>query len=345
MRYLLLAALSGALVLTACSDQSPQPTTGPQAVDQPLFDKGVPCPTTPFPLADANVLVKLVYPDGTPENTALAKVFDISKKWSKCKVADPQGKVVEFVKVLYADWIGGRLTAEATPQKVGELIDLMYSGVGLTASDNGYGLYTGTEIRVRGDNNKVGTIIPDGGFGTEPTVITITRLADTPQLVTFGQDQFPPFYDITVTNALGTTNLALGTFGIVGFCVTDAVLAQIADNDGDPQIGHNPTDGVPVFEILDEASADEFADLGLFCTIQANPAPIITQLFHGGDLGDLALGTWNAASESVASAAKAILLPQPLYAAAIADLSTGVGGRTTKYSPFGVVDAFSGDSE
>ena len=344
MRYLLLAALSGALVLTACSDQSPQPPTGPQAGDQPMFDKGVPCGTPAFPLADANTLVKLVYPNGTPENTALAKVFDISKKWSQCKVADPQAKVVAFVKVLYADWIGGRLTAQATAQKVGELITLMYSGVGLTASDNGYGLYTGDEILVRGDNNKVGTIIPDGGFGTEPTLITITRLADTPQLVTFGQDQYPPFYDITVTNASGTTNLVSGT-GIVGFCVTDAVLAQIAANDGDPQIGHNPTDGVPEFEILDEASPDEFADLGLFCTIQANPGPIITQLFHGGDLGDLALGTWNAASESVASAAKAILLPQPLYAAAVVDLGTGVGGRTTKYSPFGVVDAFSGDSE
>jgi len=314
-----------------------------------MFDKGVPCGTPAFPLANANTLVKLVYPNGAPENNALAKVFDISKKWSQCKVADPQAKVVEFVKTLYADWIAqptSRLTPQATAGKVAELISLMYSGVGLAADNVGVGSYTpGTALRVRADNNNVGTIIPANGFN-EPTVVAITRLPDSPPpLVTFGQDQFPPFYDITVTNASGTHNLVSGEVGIVGFCVTDAVLAQIADNDGDPQIGHNPTDGLPEFEILDEASADEFADLGLFCTIQANPAPIITQLFHGGDLGELALGTWNAASESVASAAKAILMPQPVYAAAVADLSTGVGGRTTKYSPFGVVDAFSGESE
>jgi hypothetical protein len=268
-------------------------------------------------------------------------VFDISKRWSQCKVADPQGKVVTFVQTLYGDWLGGRLAPEATAQKVGELINLMYSGVGLSASNNGYGLFTGPELLVKGDNNKVATLIPLDGF-SEPTLIVITRLPDTPQLITEGEDQFPPFYDITVTNASGTHNLATGFFGIVGFCVTDAVLAQIAANDGDPQIGHNPTDGSPAFEILDEASPDEYADLGLSCTIQANPAPIITDLFHRGTLGDLALGTWNAASRSVASAAKAILLPQPLQAATVADLTTGVGGRTTKYSPFGVVDAFSG---
>jgi hypothetical protein len=344
MRHLLLAALSGALVLSACSDDSPQTPTGPQAAGQPTFDKGVPCPTTAFPLADANVLVKLLYPNGTPENTALAKVFDISKKWSQCKVADPRGKVIEFVKTLYRDWTAqptSRLTPEATAQKVGELINLMYSGVGLTAGNDGYGLFTGPELLVKGDNNKVATLIPLDGFD-EPTLIVITRLPDTPQLVTFGEDQFPPFYDITVTNASGTHNLVTG-FGIVGFCVTDAVLAQIAANDGDPQIGHNPTDGSPSFEILEAADADEYADLGLSCTIQANAGPIITDLFHRGTIGDLALGAWNAASQSVASAAQAILLPQPLYGATVADLTVGVGGRTTKYSPFGVVDASSGD--
>lgn len=339
MRRFALAALSGALMLSACDDQSPQPPTGPQTGGQPTFDKGVPCGTPAFPLSDANILVKLVYPNGTPENNALAKVFDISKRWSQCKVADPRGKVVEFVKVLYGDWIAqpSRLTPQATAQKVGELINLMYSGVGLSAGDFGYGLYTGPELRVRGDNNTVGTIIPAGGFGTEPTVVTITRLPDTPQLVTGGFDQFPPFYDITVTNASGTHNLVAG-FGIVGFCVTQAVLDQITANDGDPQIGHNPTDGG--FEVLEAANTDEYANLGLSCIIGVNTVPVITDLFRGGSVGNLALGTWNAASQSVASAAQAILLPQPLQAATID--TKGIGGRTTKYSPFGVVDAFSG---
>jgi hypothetical protein len=73
--------------------------------------------------------------------------------------------------------------------------------------------------------------------------------------------------------------------------------------------------------------------------------PVITDLFRGGSLGNLALGAWSAASQSVASAAQAIFLPQPLQAATVVDLTKGVGGRTTKYSPFGVVDAFSGPSE
>ena len=140
-----------------------------------------------------------------------------------------------------------------------------------------------------------------------------------------------------MTNASGTHNLVAG-FGIVGFCVTDAVLDQITANDGDPQIGHNPTDGG--FEVLDAANTDEYANLGLSCTIGVNTVPVITDLFRGGSVGNLALGTWNAASQSVASAAQAILLPQPLQAATLD--TKGVGGRTTKYSPFGVVDAFSG---
>ena len=50
MRRFALAALSGALMLSACDDQSPQPPTGPQTGGQPTFDKGVPCGTPAFPL-------------------------------------------------------------------------------------------------------------------------------------------------------------------------------------------------------------------------------------------------------------------------------------------------------
>jgi hypothetical protein len=344
MRRFALAALSGALMLSACSDQSLQPPTAPPAGGQPAFDKGVACGTPAFPLSDAQQRVRDLYPNGALENNALAKVFDISKRWSQCKVADPQAKVGTFVQNLLKDFRAGVLnsytTSPTTVERVGALINLMYSGVGLANTRNdGVGFFQpGTQLLVRADGNKVGAIVCATCF-SEPTLISVTRLPDTPpQLVTDGRDQFAPFWDVNASNA-SNTHVMTG-FGITGACVEDAVLAQIEANDGDPQVGHNPFNADPqFFEILSAASPSEYASLGLACTTQANP-PTSSFRNGGGTLGDLALGAWQAASQSVSSAAQWVFLPRPLRAATLLT-PTGVAGRTSSYSPFGVVDAFS----
>ena len=123
MRRGLALAATGLVFLAACSDNNrPAPTeSGPQ------FDKGVPCPTTPFPLSQANSQITGVYPAGPLRKDALAKAADIAKRWSQCKVADPQGKVVAFVtKLLSSDtqldlkrWVRG---VDLTADRVGFLL-------------------------------------------------------------------------------------------------------------------------------------------------------------------------------------------------------------------------------
>jgi hypothetical protein len=127
----------------------------------------------------------------------------------------------------------------------------------------------------------------------------------------------------------------------VGFCVEDAVLAETID----PQIGHNPVSGAPgfPFEILDPASAEEYASLELNCPVQGNGGggTSVSGLDRRGSLENLALGAWNAAAQYGRTVTDAIL-PEPLYAATMI-AGTGLGGRTSSFSPFGVVDAASGE--
>jgi hypothetical protein len=236
--------------------------------------------------------------------------------------------------------IGG--TSPGTAGKVQALINTLFTGVGLAApnlpiaslgsGDVGSGLFVpGTPLLVKTGSGNAAAQIPGDGFN-EPTLITIIQLADNsnPLNPPAGTPQFPPFYDINAANASGTHALANAAHpGIVGFCVDDAVLAQTFD----PQIGHKRFDGT--FEFLDPASGAEYASLGLNCTVQGNgggSSSTITLNGRGGMQG-LALKAWNAALPL----AEAILLPEPLHAA-MPPGGTGLGGRTSSFSPFGVVD-------
>jgi hypothetical protein len=345
MRRLDHAAVLGLLVLAACSEQSTQTPTSP-ADGGPAFDKGVPCPTTNFPIDVANQQITGLYPAGAQRSFMLSRAFDISKKWSKCKVADPQEKVGEFVQQLLLDFAGDKLTVYTTPptteDRVNALISTMFSGVGLSApdfplddlqsgGDVGVGLFTpGTPLLVRTSTNNAGTRIAGNAF-TENTVISIFRLTDQANPLETDQfegfvTQFPPFYEIIASNASGNHTVIGGA--PVGICVDDAELSGI----NDVAIGHNDERGEgPEFEILPPISLAEFASLQLACTALANPESSAMLRRHG-PLGELALGAWQAAQAGLTS----LFLPVPAQATVVG--KTGVGGRTSSYSPFGIVD-------
>jgi hypothetical protein len=344
MRRLDYAAVLGLLVLAACSEQATQTPTSP-ADGGPAFDKGVPCPTTIVPIDVANQQITDLYPAGAKRSSMLSRAFDISKKWSKCKVADPQEKVGTFVQQLLVDFANGVLTDYTTPpttaDRVNALIATMFSGVGLSApdipldqlqpgGDVGVGLFIpGTPLLVRTSTGDAGTKVAGNAF-TENTVISIFRLRDDADpLDTFLSEgfvtQFPPFYEIIASNASGDHTVIGGA--PVGICVDDAELSQI----NDVAIGHNDERGETSFEILPPISLAEFASLQLACTTLANPESSAMRQHHG-PLGELALGAWEAAQAGLTS----LFLPVPTQATVVG--KTGVGGRTSSYSPFGIVD-------
>jgi hypothetical protein len=330
------------LALGACSDASRQ---GPS--ETPAFDKGIPCPTTAFPLDQANALIAQLYPAGTsrkdnPQADMLAAAKDISQKWAKCKVADPQLKVVNFVNTLLTDFRNGDLvggTSSATAALVSSLINTMYSGVGFgepnlpvdpaTGTDFGVGFFTpGQQLLVQTNVKDGAVLIPANAF-TQTTAITVLLRPDAPNPFDgTGHTVLPPFFEITASNLSGTHYLANGQ-AVVGFCVDEATLTSL----NQPAIAHlavaegsNPGG----FEVLDDASAAQFASLGLDCGQYVPPVIGFNSLFGHG-LQGFAL----AAPGFLRSAAASFFLPKRLDAALA---KGGLGGLATSLSPFGVTD-------
>lgn len=332
-RCLTVAATLATLALAACGDQ---PTT---TEPRPEFDKGVPCPTTVFPLqgpTGVNAQITALYPAGTLRTSALTKAADIAKKWSQCKVADPQEKVISFINQLLSDYRAGRLiggTSAATAGKVSTLINAMLAGVGLAAPfptdpgtdlDFGSGFFTpGKSLLVKSSLGDGGVFLPANAFSI-PTAITILRLPPTTNpFASTGETVLPPFFEITASNSQGTHYLNAGNKAIVGFCVDNDVLDQL----NQPAIAHIAvTEGTHPggFEKLDDATAAQFNSLGL--TDCPSLPTSIGAAFEGGLTG---------MADYAGSALGTLLLPRRLEAAVG---KTGLGGLATSLSPFGVTD-------
>jgi hypothetical protein len=325
-----LTATCAALLLAACSDSQRNTPTEP-----PDFDKGVPCPTTAFPLASVQTQITALYPAGTLRTNALAKAKDIAKRWSQCKVADPQQKVITFINQLLTDFRANRLIGgqtDAVALKVSTLINTMLAGVNLAPNfpttpsadlDFGAGWFTpGTPLLVKSSLGDGGVFLPGNAF-TVPTAITILRLPPTANPFE-DESVLPPYFDITASNSLGTHYLTAGNKAVVGFCVDEAVLSQL----NEPAIAHlaaTETGHPGGFELLDGATAAQFNSLGLTdCT--ALPTSLGAAIRDG----------WPGLKTFAGAALKSVLLPQTLAAAAVG--KTGLGGLASSLSPFGITD-------
>jgi len=344
MRKPLLAALLGTLILAACTEEPSRAPTEPEA----RFDKGVPCPTTPFPLQTANQQVTALYPAGPRRTAALAKVFDISKRWSQCKVADPQGKVVAYVSALLADFRASRLIgglSTATANLVSDHIDTMFSGVGFlplnlvldpsTGTEFGTGFFIpGTPLTVRTNTNNAAVFLGANSFA-QPTAITLLlRPPGTNPFDGTGRVVFPPFYEITASNMSNIHYLSNGATAVVAFCVDDEVtpINELTD----PAIAHiavaegtNPGG----FEVLPEATEGQYNALNIACS---RFSPSEASLFGGGFKGFA-----TAAPKYLRTVVADLLLPTELEAAAAVG-KTGLGGLARSLSPFGVTDRVAG---
>ena len=354
MRRFSLAALCAALLLAACQDNTREPL-GPSVDDQAPGLRLPPCSLPKFPIVSITAQIAQVFPKGPLLVEALAREAIIAALWTQCKPAQARQGVASFVGFTLKNFQSGKIGAgsprTSTPAKVSDLIDAMLAAVQLSpldlplgqpgTKDFGTGFADGTStgrVTVTTISGAAGASFPGNAWG-EPTVVTIFRLPnDSEALQTEGENKFPPFYEYNASNASGNHFTTSGDNVLfVGFCLDD-VVASYPENIA---IGHNPPSaGEDFFEILDPLTPAQYATLGISttCGTLANPAPPVVGLTMGEGIEALATSAWSTAAYYLGPVAERVL---PARVFALVPKTTGVGGRTSSYSPFGVVEPFS----
>ncbi len=337
MRRLTLAALSAALFLSACSDTSRETPT------EPGVAKVVgPCNVAPFPQQTVVHQIKRVFPSGL-RGEATSRSSAIKDAWDGCQPALARQGVSEFVTWMNTRFVAGDLVG--TAQQRTELINTLFTGVGLTAppvtlgSDFGMGTLdpnATTTTRIETENNTGAIEFEPAAEGRpaafdELTVVSIQRRPDAFRLEGFPEeDQFPPFFDYTATNASNEHRITEGAIARMGFCLLGLTSFPEGYPDG-VRIGHNPDPSLPPprFEII--AENEDAGDFDLDCgNLQTSLGP-----FRGG-----LLGVGYAAGRFLAPLARALFVPQRLMAVTVGTRGP-LSGLPTNLSPFGVVNATS----
>lgn len=356
MRRLALASMSAFLLLSACTDGSRQPLEPSASEPGPAArSPRITCSAPRFPVANITRQISRVFPRGPLLLEAVAREAIIAVLWTKCKPAQAQQAVASFVgftlRNFQAQKIGAGRPSTSTPAAVSDLIDAMLVAVGLSPADLPLGTVTpGTDFGAGfADGTSTGKVVVRTNSGTasgtfqgnawdEPTVVTIVRRPNSPQLVTEGENQFAPFFDYSASNGSNNHIVVNGEL-FVGFCLEDFVTYP-----ANVEIGHNPVQtnaggpsGLPFFEVLARLTQAEYNGLGLtVCPNLQNAASPPLGLNLGEDFPAFASSAWATAAHYLGPLAESIL-PERGQAAA-APRNSGVGGRTSSYSPFGVVE-------
>jgi hypothetical protein len=330
MRRLALAAVLGALVLTACNDQSKETPTEPT----PSFKVApVPydCSTSPWVLNS----LAAIFPGGkgkTLLSSAQDKINAIILSCQSGKLADAQKKAMYFDDWMFKKFQANLLiTSTSTPDDVFNLFIAVLQGVGidtsfikpdLVTSDAGTGVFEpGVETTVFTALYFAALRVPSNGFD-ETTLLIVDKLPNNTHLNNAQAFvQFPPFYDFNAVNASNQHVLSNNQLAHVEMCFYPT------DYPPGVAIGHNPVFGAPgyPFEVL---PSDELHLLDACVGIP----PVITLVTPSG-LQGLAVSAWQAAKQSMS----AILLPQPLSAATLVCCTGSAAGKTSSLSPFGIV--------
>jgi alpha-tubulin suppressor-like RCC1 family protein len=337
LRRFAFALALGAIAISACSDRSESPAE-PSALKQPAL----PVCSTQAWLTDIKSRNGLVF-SGSLLTSANDKVTAI---YTQCKAgakADAQKKAIFFIDWMFKKYRARLTKPTARAVDLANLTSATLSGVGLqtkgispatfgpTGGAGSYDPVQSTPTTVTTINQNAGVQLPGTPAGgvpaySEPTLITLIQLPDSPQLTGEGappaNQQFPPNYDINAINASGTHEFQAGAAdGVVSICFRPDI-----DYPAEVVIGHTTFAGV--FEFLPPTVPIAQVTCGA-------PIPSIGAALPPG-LHGLALSAWQAAVRYVGPMAEAILLPQPLGAA----VRTGVAsGSTRSLSPFGLVEA------
>jgi hypothetical protein len=320
--------LSGSVILTACGEKS-QRSLAPRpqaAVSVP--EPGPGC----LSAGDIAIQIASVFPEGSDRTSAAAQ-FDaivalIGPIEGGPDSAAAQARTIDLVAFTIAAYRAGTLiggVSDDTRQRVAVLINGFLCFVGLPATFSpgalvGDGAATvlappTTTTDVVTDTKLAGLRVESGSI-SQPVLITVTRLPDSPGPLLTQLDQYPIFYEFHVTPEDAVVEPV-----VVAACQPESVLPP------DPtrlRLAHNVPPFTPgSIEILPLAPAP-FLD----CSGAA-----IGALPTGNALFDLARAGWRRVGPVLTSLiAPTKLMAAPYFA------SSGVGGTTRNFSPFGAVD-------
>ena len=315
--------LSAALVFASCGEQAPTTSVVPH-VSMQASSSAPACPTVRTVVAEIIALfarghqgaamsrfnaAALVFGGTTPVvHTAIGRkltfdliAFILKEYWE----GDLNGGFSTETQQQVVDLVNGLLCWLGLPQTF-SLTNLGSDGVAavVTPSSPDTTIVTGTKF--------AGTKV-DSGSVTQPVLVTVKRLPDSPGPLLTQLDQYPIYYEFSVTPDTGSFVLPV----TVGVCLASSATPP------DPtrlRVAHNvPPDTMGSIEILPLVPAP-FLD----CT----DADVIG-LRPTNPLANLALGGWRAARSALGS----LFSPERLMAA-----TGGIGGTVKTFSPFGLVD-------
>jgi hypothetical protein len=345
MRRVTLAALSAALALSACSDESRSPTE--PTVEPPAENFSTTCTVTRFPLLVALSQIKTVFPSAPLRSQASLRAGTIALLWNTCHATQAQAGAIDFVKWMSQQALPTSKKAKAAQA---QLIVTMLSGVELldlpsTATegpDFGIGVYDHTKTSDQYFTTAGGTAatkLPPGLF-SEFTTIVISRSPDAvpPFDEDFDGPQFPPFFDYNAINASGNHFFDNDLLATIAFCQLPETETFQYPEFADIKIGHKkPARLTPpepaAFELLDPEAVP--ADLAALLDCDN----LETASASFGALHNLARAT----GRSLAPIARALFMPAPLQAATVVGFTGPISTKTGSFSPFGIVE-FTGTS-
>lgn len=319
MRQRHLLAVAFCLAATACADR-PTRTVEPGPSLQPSLTAN----TCPSPGATEELIVAL-FPSGYRRSSAIVK-FGQVVRLAGSDITTARARAITLMRLIVEEYDLGRLIggqSAATQTSLQTLLNAILCTVGLPAAfgngslgDDGEVAFifpTTQDTDVVTETQWAGVNVPSGSV-TQPTVITIQRLPDSPNPLLTPLDQYPIFYEYHASPALP-------------FSLDVVVAVCIASNFTPPdplrlRLAHNVPPFTPgSIEILPLASAP-FVD--------CSDAPIASAARgRGFDLARVGSGIRRGLS--------ALLLPQKLLALPYY-ATGGVGGTVRTFSPFGAVD-------
>ena len=316
-RRLAVMAVAGTMLFAACSGDNGSPT-------QPSFarQQGGGTITATCNPALAEQLINEVFPNGQSRSSALSRLKQtvrFAEEGNAAKTRDAALRLVDYVLKAYFE---GRLIGGTSPATAGKVVQMLtevlcLAGLGpFDPAALGLDAAAVVVFPTVADTVVTGTgfagVQIDAGSVNEPTLITITRLPDSPGPLLTQFDQYPLFYEY---HAVGTT-----TFN-VPVIVSTCVPANLNPPDIDRlRLAHNVAPyTMGSIEVLDPVPGVTFVD----CTnagLAAVQRSKLEELAHHGF-----------------QLLKATLLPAPLYAARYFGTG-GISGSVRTFSPFGAVD-------